>query len=367
MNSLDKFSEMLCSKISKLVSVLGDSFPFITENGKYVTKGNWNSITWWTNGFWPGILWLMYYKTGDETYMTIAQSCEQKLDAALLEYVGLYHDVGFMWSLSAVADYKLTGSERSKERGLAAAGVLASRFNPNGNFIRAWNGKGMEGRAIVDCLMNLPILYWAGDTEQDPRFYAIARRHTGTVLEHFIREDGSCEHIVDFDAETGAVTAKPGGQGYGEDSAWSRGQAWAIYGLALGYAYTGVKRYLDAAKKVAHFFLASLDESFVPLSDFRAPSTPVITDASAGAIAACGLLEIATHVNENEKGTYQIAAKRLVTALQPYCDFTDRTQAILKGSSGSYHDILSDGFIFGDYFLLEALMRLTDSKTPIFW
>jgi len=136
-------------------------------------------------------------------------------------------------------------------------------------FIRAWDQNaagGTYGWAIIDSVMNLSLLYWATVTTGDPRFQLVAKAHTDTVLREFLRPDGSCYHIVEFDPATGHRIRALAGQGQSSDSAW------ALYGFAVGYGYTKEVRYLDAAKTVAHFFLAALPRDGVPYWDFRLPS-----------------------------------------------------------------------------------------------
>ena len=182
---------------------------------------------WGTNGFWPAMMWQMYHATGDERYAEDAHRVQTKLKGELDRYIDLHHDVGFQYLLSFGAEYGLDEENiEAKNNALHAASLLAGRYNLNG-FIRAWNGEGREGWAIVDCLMNLSLLYWASRQLDDPRFTMIAKKHADTSIEHFLREDGSCNHIVIFDAYTGEVLNKPGGQGFGPGSSWSRGQAWA--------------------------------------------------------------------------------------------------------------------------------------------
>ena len=249
-----------------------------------------------------------------------------------------------MWLHSAVADYRLTGNTKSLQRGLHAANILAGRYNPKGHFIRAWNPEcdpslDTRGIAIIDCMMNIPLLYWASEMTGDSRFKTIAMEHADTVLAHTIRPDGSCNHIVVFDPDTGEYLDNPGGQGYESGSSWSRGQSWAIYGMALSYAYTGEKRYLEAAKRTAHYFIANVSmNGYVPLVDFRAPEEPVLIDTSAGVIAACGLLEIASHVGELEQKLYMENAVRILRTLEEkYCDWDPENDAVLGYGTGAYH------------------------------
>ena len=213
-------------------------------------------------------------------------------------------------------------------------------------------------------MMNIPLLYWASEMTGDSRFKTIAMEHADTVLAHTIRPDGSCNHIVVFDPDTGEYLDNPGGQGYESGSSWSRGQSWAIYGMALSYAYTGEKRYLEAAKRTAHYFIANVSmNGYVPLVDFRAPEEPVLIDTSAGVIAACGLLEIASHVGEHEKKLYTENAVRILRTLEEkYCDWDPENDAALGYGTGAYHGRRHYPIIYGDYFLLEGVLRLLEKE-----
>ena len=154
--------EKIRGKIFAECGRIGSRIPYIADNGVYREDKAETDIVWWTNGFWPGMLWQMYHAEGDERYRMAAQGAEEKLDRAFDIYTGLHHDVGFMWLHSAVADYRLTGDERAKVRALHAAHLLAGRYNPRGKFIRSWN-RDRSGWVIVDSMMNIPLLYWARD------------------------------------------------------------------------------------------------------------------------------------------------------------------------------------------------------------
>ncbi|OXL82582.1 glycosyl hydrolase family 88 [Paenibacillus sp. SSG-1] len=359
---LDDVWDKLQVKMLAEVDRIGDRIPYIPENGAYREDKAETDIYWWTNGFWPGMLWQMYHATGEAKYRAAAESVERKLDAALEGYDGLHHDVGFMWLHSAVANYRLTGSARAKTRGMHAANLLAGRYNPAGRFIRAWNDD-CTGWIIVDCMMNIPLLYWASRETGDPRFDVIARQHADTTLTNVVRPDGSCNHIVILSPEDGSFVEAPGGQGYGTGSAWSRGQAWALYGFALSHRHTGEARYLEAAKRVAHYFIANVAATgYVPLVDFRAPDEPVAWDTTAGMCAACGLLEIAEALPALEKPLYVNAALRILQATdERFCNWNPAEDAIVGGGTGSYHGRNGDyavPIIYGDYFLIEAVLRL---------
>lgn len=359
------------SKVAWTSKRIGDGFPHASVNGQYKLE----PASWWTAGFWPGLLWLIYRDTRDDGLQQLAESCERQLDQVVTDYYKLDHDIGFMWSLTSVARYKLLGAEDSKRRALLAANLLAARFNVQGNYIRAWNpwreGEQNAGWAIIDCMMNLPLLYWASETTGDPRYKHIAIRHADTVLSHFIRPDGSVNHIVIFDTETGDKLSVNGGQGYAPDSAWSRGTAWALYGMSLSYHHTGKEEYLQAAKRVAHFFIANLPEDHVPHWDFRIPAdVPSYRDSSAGACAACGLLLLAEQVDGLEATLYRKAGESILHSL--YTNYGSWESKIEEGLilHGTSHyperKNLDVPLIYGDYYFVEGLSRLL-GHGELFW
>ena len=329
-------------------------------------------VTWWTNGFWGGLNWLLYNYTKNEDYLKTAQRSEELLDEALKQYETLHHDVGFMWQITAGTSYRLTGSEDSKRRNLFAASTLFSRFILDGEFIRAWNGgKSTENWTIIDSMMNLPLLYWASEVLCDDRFKRIAMAHAdNTICTHF-REDGSVHHIVEHDRETGELVKAFGGQGYKEGSSWSRGQAWALYGFTISYLYTGEERYLNVAKQVANYFIANCCDDWLPRVDFRAPSTPVYYDSTAGACAACGLLELAKLLPDDEGGMYANAAINILKAMgEKFMNFNPDTDDMLGYGTQRYPgpDLEFDkcgveiSIIYGDFYYTEAILKLLGSE-----
>lgn len=375
-NWLEELFKKMEAKFDAECRRIEDKIPYQTEEGIYRTDYSEKDITWWTNGFWPGILWQMYHATGKNAYREAARGVERKLDQALWGVTGLHHDVGFMWLHSAVADYRLTGSEKSRNRGLLAANILAGRYNPAGCFIRAWNpdcveeGQDCTGWIIVDSMMNIPLLYWASKEVEDPRYLYIARNHADTVRRTLVREDGSCGHIACLNPDTGELEKILTGQGYSENSSWSRGQSWILYGFALSYRYTKNPAYLETAKKAAHYFISNLTlTDYIPLCDFRQPQEPKYLDASAGLCAACGLLEIAEHVGDRENWIYQEHAKRIVrAAAEKCCNWDLDRDSIVQNCKVDYHsskDRQTD-LIYADYFLAEAVLRLV-GKGFLIW
>lgn len=348
-----------------------DKIPYTTgADGSYDDRSDesrsWgmdNGLNWWTNGFWGGIMWLLYQDTGEERYREIAGISERKLEKCFDQYYGLHHDVGFMYLPTAVADYQLTGNEEGRRIGMHAANLLAGRFNPVGKFIRAWNqneDNDTRGWAIIDCLLNLSLLYWASEESGDPRFRQIAMMHADTVLANFVRPDGSVCHIVEFDPESGRMVKSYGGQGYGDGSSWTRGQGWAVYGFANSYTHTGKKEYLEAARKVADYCIANLPESGIIPVDFKQPPEPAWEDSCAACVIACGLLEVARHVSDSEKEKYENAAVKILRAIaENRADWTENCDAIVQNCTGAYHSPEHHfTMVYADYYFIEGLYKL---------
>lgn len=344
--------------------------PYTTNNGTYddrsvdnPTGDTADGLCWWTNGFWGGMMWLMHHETGNEKYKDIAQISELKLDQCFQDYYGLHHDVGFMWLLTSVANYRVTRNSESRKRALHAANLLAGRFNLAGGFIRAWDDleeKDTRGWAIIDCMFNIPLLYWATEETGDPRYKQIAMKHADTSMTAFVRPDGSVNHIVEFDPFNGGVVKTHGGQGYEEGSSWTRGQTWAMYGFMMSYIHTGKEEYLQTAKRIAHYFIANIPDNGVIPVDFRQPAEPRREDDTAAAIAACGLIAITKHVDEYEKDVYLSAAIKLLRTLdESRSDWSEASDAIVQNGTGAYHSKTHHhAIIYGDYYFMEAIFKL---------
>ena len=342
-----------------------DMIPYKSEGGQWIASP-YDGNSWWTGGFWPGLMWQLYAATGDASFKAEARRVQRLLTDEFRRFMWLNHDVGFMYLLSCGADYKLTGDEQAKTDTLHAANLLMGRFNPKG-YIRAWNHPDHAGYAIIDCMMNLSLLFWAARETKDPRFAHVAQIHADTTLREFLRPDGSVSHIVEFDPQTGARVREHGGQGYAEGSQWSRGQAWGLYGFTLAYMNAQQIRYQDAAKRIADNFIRHIREDGLTDCDFCQPKDEMRLDNIAGAVAACGLMELAKLTGDD---AYQQAGIRLVDGLLAHCvDWTAQNMGLLTHCTASYHD---DGagrhtnIVYGDYFLVEALAKLTGSD-PMLW
>ena len=314
-------------------------------------------------------MWQLFAATQKKIFRSEALRVEKRLVKELCVFERLHHDVGFMYMLSCGGSWMDNGSEDAKRNLLHAATILAGRFNLAGGFIRAWN-EDKAGWAIIDSMMNVHLLFWASRETGDPRFYQIAVRHADTAMHEFVREDGSCNHIVIFDPETGDVLQKPAGQGYAEGSSWSRGQAWALYGFTLSYLNTGLTRYLETACRIADYFIDNIRPDGLTDCDFRQPEDVERIDNIAAACASCALIELSRIPEVDRAQAYLDAAERMLRALDSQCaDYTNHTAGVLQKCTAAYHDEGAGthiNIVYGDYFFAEALAKLQGSD-PMLW
>ena len=329
----------------------------------------------WTSGFWPGTLWLAYELSGDPLYREAAEgllpSFRQRLDDAWdIEH----HDVGFLYTLTAVAEYKLTGNAAARQLGLDAANYLMRRYLASAGIIQAWgklDDPEQMGRIIIDALMNLPLLYWASEQTGDPRFRDAAYSHARQSLQTIIREDATTFHTFFFDVESGSARHGRTAQGYSDESCWTRGQAWGIYGFALSYRSTKDPSFLEASRRLADYFLEHTPPDDVVFWDFALNDVPgAERDTSASAIAACGFHELAAHLPEHEGAPYREASLRVLRALaKNYApgEGSPSNALLLEGvyafSTGRG---VHEANLWGDYYYLEGLARHTRPWSP-YW
>lgn len=370
--------EFVEKKMDKNIADINDNFPHASHNNKYSLE----NPKWWTAGFWPGLLWQLFSQTNDEKYRIVAENCENKIADLLSDSESLDHDIGFMYVLTSVAHYKLTGDKEARKRALLAANLLMGRFNVKGSYIRAWNqwheGEDNRGIVIIDSMMNLSLLYWATEETDDPRYKNLAKAHADMILREFVRDDGSVYHMVRFDPETGEVLEKLGGQGYAVESSWARGCAWAIYGMALSYEYTSKKEYLEAAVKISNYVIGKLStyDKKIPMWDYELPKDTETQkysylDSSAGAITACGLIRLSSLMeDENKRSYYRSKAFELIDALAENCLSIDneKEQGILLNGMGHFpeRNNIDVPLIYGDYFFVEAVFSYYNN-TISFW
>lgn len=346
----------------------GDVYPIHYKDGKYDVCPN-GSPSYWMESFWTGMLWLCYEMTKDEVYRELAD--KNVLDfyrrVDLNHQLDWHHDIGFLYTLSCVNAYKLTGNELAKEASLMAAYSLARRFRFRGGFIQSMGSDGdherQNYRFIVDTMMNLPLLFWATEETGNGTYKDKAVRHLNTTLKHIVREDGSTYHHFLMDYETGGPIRGLTLQGAHDESFWSRGQAWMIYGLAIAYDYTGDESLLSEFVRVTDFFIDHLPADCVPYWDMiynDGDDEP--RDSSAGAIAACGIMEMARLIPHD---TYKMekyldyAKKIIVSLIKNYSATSDMDEEalLLHVTSSKPHGSPDTSRTYADYFYMEMLVR----------
>ena len=282
-----------------------------------------------------------------------------------------HHDMGFLYSLSCVAAYKLTGSLKAKKAALLAANQLISRYHPVGEFIQAWGEMNAPEnyRLIIDCLLNLPLLYWASEESGLDIYRQIADKHIHTTMKNVIREDYSTWHTFFFNMQTGAPDHGATCQGYRDGSAWARGQAWGIYGCALAYKYTGREEYVETFKNITGYFLEHLPKDMIPFWDLEfTDGDEQPRDSSSASIAACGMLEMAKYMQDEEAEIYRTYAKQILKSLYDHYavkDFKQSNGQVLHSTYSNHspyntcnHYGVDECNLWGDYFYMEALTRL---------
>ena len=272
----------------------------------------------WTCGFWPGEIWLAYERTHDGAFREAGLTLVDSFDRRIRRKVKVaHHDMGFLYTPACVAAYKLTGDQKAREAAILAADQLISRFQPKGEFIQAWGrmGSPINYRFIIDCLLNLPLLYWASQETGDEKYAGIAKRHTATCMANSFRLDGSTFHTF-YMKKDGSPGHGRTCQGYQDDSFWARGQAWGVYGSILSYRYTKDPAALDTFKRALAFYLTRLPEDLVPCWDMLfQPDSGEPRDSSSAAIVACGLLEAVRILPREETGEYERLAREMAGSL----------------------------------------------------
>ena len=347
-----------------------------SEDGFYNPTPNVN----WTTGFWTGQVWLAYEwsktdklkKAGQIQAKSFLNRIDRKVEVD-------HHDMGFLYTPSCVAAYKLVGDETAKEAAVKAADQLISRFQPVGEFIQAWGPMNQPEnyRFIIDCLLNLPLLYWATEETGDQKYREIAEKHIHTAIANVIREDYSTWHTFFMNMETGEPDHGATCQGYKDGSAWARGQAWGIYGCALAYRYTKRPEYIEDFKHVTGYFLDHLPSDLVPYWDLEfGEGSEEPRDSSSASIAACGMLEMAKYLDESDAACYRSIAKKIMeSVVEHYAvkDLQESNGLVLHSTyskKSPYNTCTPEGVdecnIWGDYFYMEALTRLSKDWNP-YW
>jgi len=317
----------------------------------------------WTSGFFPGNLWCLYELTGDPFWQEKARAFTANLEREKTN--GTTHDMGFKMYCSYGNGYRLTQDAAYREILIESARTLCTRFNPKVGCLRSWDHSKdkWDFPVIIDNMMNLELLFWAFKQTQDSLFYKVAVSHANTTLKNHFRPDYSSYHVVGYDVKTGQAIQKQTHQGYSHESAWARGQSWALYGYTMCYRETGKTEYLNHAENVAQFILKhpNLPKDLVPYWDFNAPDIPnAPRDASAAALMASAFYELSTLVPAKAR-FYQKTADKILTNLIKKYRTVPNTQAgfLLHSSTGHLpgkHEI-NVPIVYADYYYLEALLR----------
>ncbi len=361
---VEKAIEKAIKKIDHNMSRLGEHFPSpSTINHSYQTIENIE----WTTGFWTGMLWLAYEYTQDEKYKNLADKhVDSFLDRIEKNIEVDHHDLGFLYTPSCVAAYKLTGNEKGKIAGILAADKLITRYQEKGKFIQAWGKLGAKDnyRLIVDCLLNIPLLYWASEETGNPQYSEIADKHYQTTINNAIREDASAFHTFYFNPKTGEPVGGRTRQGYADDSSWARGQSWLIYGIALNYKFRPKEEDFIKYEIVTNYFLNRLPKDLISYWDLIFDDqSQQARDSSASAIAVCGMNLMNKYLPETfeKKQVYTYAQHSILESLiDKYTEQLGQgTIALINHGVYSWHSGkgVDEGNIWGDYYYLEALIR----------
>lgn len=351
----------------------GTRFPYsATKDQKYPIIDNIE----WTDGFWTGMLWLSYENTKEERYQQLAQRNVESFLHRVENRIELdHHDLGFLYSLSCVSAYKLTGDADAYKAALKAADKLLERYQEKGEFLQAWGplDSPEHYRFIIDCMLNIPLLYWASEVSGKDIYKTVAKKHFETSAKYVIREDASAYHTFYMNPETGGPDHGATRQGYSDDSSWARGQAWGMYGIPLNVRYTNQLEYIGLYKGMANYFLNRLPKDNVCFWDLIfQEGDEQSRDSSAAAIAVCGMLEMNQYLNEDDpdKEIYLHASHNILRSLiQNYTkSHKEPGDPILYHGVYSWHSGkgVDEGNIWGDYFYMEALMRLLKNWNP-YW
>ncbi|WYJ88827.1 glucuronyl hydrolase [Enterococcus sp. 9E7_DIV0242] len=342
--------------------------PAASKNQRYEPEEN----TDWTASFWIGMLFLSKELTGSADFDTTINSQMIVFNQRLEQEIELEtHDIGFLYILSAIADYRVNGNEASKKMAVKAADLLMKRYSPKAKIIQAWGNlddPNERGRMIIDCLMNLPLLYFASEVTGDESYKNAAYAHALQTQKYIVRPNYTTYHTYFFDTETGEALDGKTAQGYSDSSCWARGQAWGIYGFTLSYLYTGDASFLVTAKHLADYFIDELPEDKVCYWDlvFNDGSGEE-RDSSAASIAVCGLLELAKQLplSDEKQAYYQETALTIMKSLSDHYttqNTPDSNGLLLHGVYDKNSDKgVDECMIWGDYYYVEALTRLAIS------
>lgn len=327
----------------------------------------WTShYKWWCSGFYPGSLWYVYEYTGDEKFKELALKYQTGLEP--LRFRTDDHDIGFQLMCSYGNCLRITSDTTCVDILVDGARSLASRFDPEVGCTRSWNFGEWSFPVIIDNMMNMELLLKGTELCGDETLKDVALAHARTTMKNHFREDKSCYHLVDYNPETGEVVGKQTVQGYADDSAWARGQAWALYGYTMVYRFAKEQDLLDHAVAVTEYLLPRLPEDGVPYWDYDSPLIPDdVRDASSASLMASGLIELSRYVDVEKAQRYLNVAEKILRSLasdEYLCAEGEDYGFLLKHSTGykSKNSEVDVPLTYADYYFLEALMRWKAQK-----
>lgn len=356
------FSEKQCLLMAKKYENQEGRLPRTYENGEDVSSDS----RWWCSGFFPGSLWYIYENTKNPEALKYAKLYTDRVERE--KYTTDNHDVGFMLYCSFGNGLRLTGDEHYKEVLLTGAESLSTRYKDNIGLIRSWdwNKDKWQYPVIIDNIMNLELLLWAADNSEDKKFREIALSHADKTIEHHFRPDYSSFHVVSYDTVSAVPHIKQTHQGYSDESAWSRGQAWGLYGYTYLYRETKDKRYLEQAKHIANYIInhPNMPEDYIPYWDFDSPEIPNTSrDVSAACIIVAALVDLSDFVDAELSDEYIKVIEKQINALSSdkyTAKLGENGDFILKYSTGGYpfDSEVDVPLTYADYYYLEALTKL---------
>ena len=375
---LERAAKIATDKLKAFAMKNGhEGFPgTCTIDKKYVLGINRN----WEAGMYTGCYWLAYELTGDEFFRNIAEAQLPSYKTRIDEKIGMNdHDVGFVFTPSCIAAYKLTGNETAKAYALEAFDYyFNTSYSKEGKFIircwEAWDYQGGVGcRTMMDSLMNAPFMFWASQMTGNKEYYQAAVDHNRTTYDNLVREDGSTFHHFQFDPATAKPVRGLTFQGHADDSCWSRGHSWGVYGFPIAYSYCKEPFLVDAHKDVTYFMLNHLPEDLVPYWDYDFVDGDEPRDASAGAIAVCGMHEMLRHLpaDAEQRPIFESAGPQILEAI-----IDKYTGDIGEEYDGLIHHVthavpfkqgIDEMAVYADYFYLEALLRYLKPDWNKYW
>lgn len=363
-------------KIDFALPTFTDMFPsHASVNNVYSAETNFGGG--WNTGFWTGILWHAYELTGNDRYKQVALGQIPSFYERIDKKIGVnHHDMGFLYTPSCVAAWKLTGNEMARDAAVKAADQLISRYHAKGKFIQAWGNVDDPNsyRLIVDCLLNIPLLFWATEVTGDPKYREIAYNHFNTTIDVCCRDDASTYHTYYFDIETGLPKKGVTCQGASDDSAWARGQTWGIYGPLLTYIYEKNDKALKVFKATTNYYLNHLPKDYIAYWDLMfTDGDDEPRDSSSDAIALCGMLEGIKYMSNDDplRAVYVNATHRIMNSLiDNYLtkDIPEANGLLLHATYGKpQKNGVDEMNIWGDYFYMEALHRMLNPDWKLYW